>query len=157
MQQRRKSVFASAPFAMKQAALGAGVAARKNGAPLSLAAAVFALFVFATFLYNEDIKSITDFQFSAGAIRAKAPDLHLLQEAEAAAHAAVDTLAKRGEEVIVRALDAHAAGNGTGTAVVAALAANAKATRRRFGLTRRPPRRRPLRRPPRRRRRCAPW
>src|SRR6185436_11328566 len=40
---------------------------------------------------------------------------------EAAAHAAVDTLAKRGEEVIVRVLDAHAAGNGTGTAVVAAL------------------------------------
>ena len=109
MQQRRKSVFASAPFAMKQAALGAGVAARKNGAPLSLAAAVFALFVFATFLYNEDIKSITDFQFSAGAIRAKAPDLHLLQEAEAAAHAAVNTLAKRGEEVIVRVLEAPAA------------------------------------------------
>ena len=94
---------------------------------------------------------------AAAAIPAKAPDLHLLQEAEAAAHAAVDTLAKRGEEVIVRALDAHAAGNGTGTAVVAALAANAKATRRRFGLTRRPPRRRPLRRPRRRRKRCAPW
>ncbi|KAG2541531.1 hypothetical protein PVAP13_9NG715042 [Panicum virgatum] len=109
MQQRRKSVFASAPFAMKQAALGAGVAARKNGAPLSLAAAVFALFVFATFLYNEDIKSITDFQFTTGAIRAKAPDLHLLQEAEAAAHAAVNTLAKRGEEVIVRVLEAPAA------------------------------------------------
>ncbi|CAN6325541.1 unnamed protein product [Urochloa humidicola] len=101
MQQRRKSVLA-----MKQAALGAGVAARKNGAPLSLAAVVFALFVFATFLYNEDIKSITDFQFTAGAIRAKAPDLHLLQEAEAAAHAAVNTLAKRGEEVIVRVLEA---------------------------------------------------
>ena len=109
MQQRRKSVFASAPFAMKQAALGAGVAARKNGAPLSLAAAVFALFVFATFLYNEDIKSITDFQFTTGAIRAKAPDLHVLQEAEAAAHAAVNTLAKRGEEVIVRVLEAPAA------------------------------------------------
>ncbi|RLN41532.1 protein trichome birefringence-like 28 [Panicum miliaceum] len=109
MQQRRKSVFASAPFAMKQAALGAGVAARKNGAPLSLAAVVFALFVFATFLYNEDIKSITDFQFSSGAIRAKAPDLHLLQEAEAAAHAAVNTLAMRGEEVIVRVLEAPAA------------------------------------------------
>ncbi|KAJ1297602.1 hypothetical protein BS78_01G389200 [Paspalum vaginatum] len=107
MQQRRKSVFASAPFAMKQAALGAGVAARKNGAPLSLAALVFALFVFATFLYNEDIKSITDFQFSPGAIRAKAHDLHLLQEAEAAAHAAVNTLAKRGEEVIVRVLEAN--------------------------------------------------
>ncbi|CAN6289768.1 unnamed protein product [Urochloa humidicola] len=101
MQQRRKSVLA-----MKQAELGAGVAARKNGAPLSLAAVVFALFVFATFLYNEDIKSITDFQFTAGAIRAKAPDLHLLQEAEAAAHAAVNTLAKRGEEVIVRVLEA---------------------------------------------------
>ncbi|KAL6901895.1 hypothetical protein ACP4OV_004771 [Aristida adscensionis] len=127
MQQRRKSVFGSAPFAMKQAALGAGVAARKNGAPLSLAALVFALFVFATFLYNEDIKSITDFQFGAAAIRAKAPDLHLLQEAEAAAHAAVDTLAKRGEEVIVRALDAHAAGNGTAAVAVAALAANANA------------------------------
>ncbi|XP_066384404.1 xylan O-acetyltransferase 6-like [Miscanthus floridulus] len=109
MQQRRKSVFASAPFAMKQAALGAGVAARKNGAPLSLAAVVFALFVFATFLYNEDITSITDFQFSSGAIRAKSPDLHLLQEAEAAAHAAVNTLAKRGEEVIVRVLEAPAA------------------------------------------------
>ncbi|XP_062210910.1 xylan O-acetyltransferase 6-like [Phragmites australis] len=128
MQQRRKSVFASAPFAMKQAALGAGVAARKNGAPLSLAAVVFALFVFATFLYNEDIKSITDFQFSAGAIRAKAPDLHLLQEAEAAAHAAVNTLAKRGEEVIVRVLEAPssgamlAAGNSTGTGEAAAAA-----------------------------------
>ena len=48
---------------------------------------------------------------AAAAIPAKAPDLHLLQEAEAAAHAAVDTLAKCGEEVIVRALDAHAAGN----------------------------------------------
>ncbi|CAN6320365.1 unnamed protein product [Urochloa humidicola] len=128
MQQRRKSVFASAPFAMKQAALGAGVAARKNGAPLSLAALVFALFVFATFLYNEDIKSITDFQFSAGAIRAKAPDLHLLQEAEAAAHAAVNTLAKRGEEVIVRVLQAppaalKAAANTTSGAVTAGAAA----------------------------------
>jgi hypothetical protein len=109
MQQRRKSVYA-----MKQAALGAGVAARKNGAPLSLAAVVFALFVFATFLYNEDIKSITDFQFSSAAIRAKAPDLHLLQEAQAAAHAAVDTLARRGEEVIVRVMDAAA--NGTAAA-----------------------------------------
>ncbi|KAL6649740.1 hypothetical protein ACP70R_013964 [Stipagrostis hirtigluma subsp. patula] len=130
MQQRRKSVFASAPFAMKQAALGAGVAARKNGAPLSLAALVFALFVFATFLYNEDIKSITDFQFGAAAIRAKAPDLHLLQEAEAAAHAAVNTLAKRGEEVIVRALDAPlqaAAANGTGTAEATAATAKANA------------------------------
>ncbi|KAG2552683.1 hypothetical protein PVAP13_9KG477400 [Panicum virgatum] len=134
MQQRRKSVFASAPFAMKQAALGAGVAARKNGAPLSLAAAVFALFVFATFLYNEDIKSITDFQFSAGAIRAKAPDLHLLQEAEAAAHAAVNTLAKRGEAVIVRVLEAPAAagalaarqaGAANTSAAAAANAANA--------------------------------
>ncbi|RCV45271.1 hypothetical protein SEVIR_9G444400v4 [Setaria viridis] len=137
MQQRRKSVFASAPFAMKQAALGAGVAARKNGAPLSLAAVVFALFVFATFLYNEDIKSITDFQFSAGAIRAKAPDLHLLQEAEAAAHAAVNTLAKRGEEVIVRVLEAPAAAgalsslqggaNATAGTTGAAAAAAAKA------------------------------
>ncbi|CAN6301255.1 unnamed protein product [Urochloa humidicola] len=133
MQQRRKSVFASAPFAMKQAALGAGVAARKNGAPLSLAALVFALFVFATFLYNEDIKSITDFQFSAGAIRAKAPDLHLLQEAEAAAHAAVNTLAKRGEEVIVRvsslqAAAANATGNtAAGTVTTGAAAAKANA------------------------------
>jgi len=118
MQQRRKSVFA-----MKQAALGAGVAARKNGAPLSLAAVVFALFVFATFLYNEDIKSITDFQFSSGAIRAKSPDLHLLQEAEAAAHAAVNTLAKRGEEVIVRVLEAPAAA-GTGALVSQAAAVN---------------------------------
>ncbi|XP_066394846.1 xylan O-acetyltransferase 6 [Miscanthus floridulus] len=136
MQQRRKSVFASAPFAMKQAALGAGVAARKNGTPLSLAAVVFALFVFATFLYNEDIKSITDFQFSSGAIRAKSPDLHLLQEAEAAAHAAVNTLAKRGEEVIVRVLEAPAAAaagaalsqapvNTTTSVVVAAAAAAA--------------------------------
>jgi hypothetical protein len=108
MQQRRKSVFASAPFAMKQAALGAGVTERKNGAPLSLAAVVFALFVFATFLYNEDIKSITDFQFGAAATRAKAPDLYLLQEAQAAAHVAVDTLARRGEEVIVRVMDATA-------------------------------------------------
>jgi hypothetical protein len=125
MQQRRKSVFASAPFAMKQAALGAGVAARKNGAPLSLAAVVFALFVFATFLYNEDIKSITDFQFSSGAIRAKSPDLHLLQEAEAAAHAAVNTLAKRGEEVIVRVLEAPAAaGAGAGALVSQAAAVN---------------------------------
>jgi hypothetical protein len=106
MQQRRKSVFGSAPYAMKQAALGAGVAARKNGTPLSMAAVVFFLFVFATFLYNEDIKSIADFPFSAGALRAKSPDLHLLQEAEAAAHQAVTTLAKRGEEVIVRVLDA---------------------------------------------------
>lgn len=120
MQQRRKSVFA-----MKQAALGAGVAARKNGAPLSLAAVVFALFVFATFLYNEDIKSITDFQFSSGAIRAKSPDLHLLQEAEAAAHAAVNTLAKRGEEVIVRVLEAPAAaGAGAGALVSQAAAVN---------------------------------
>ncbi|CAD6210745.1 unnamed protein product [Miscanthus lutarioriparius] len=117
MQQRRKSVFASAPFAMKQAALGAGVAARKNGTPLSLAAVVFALFVFATFLYNEDIKSITDFQFSSGAIRAKSPDLHLLQEAEAAAHAAVNTLAKRGEEVIVRVLEVPAAAAAAGAAL----------------------------------------
>ncbi|GJN08181.1 hypothetical protein PR202_ga26074 [Eleusine coracana subsp. coracana] len=116
MQQRRKSVFSSAPFAMKQAALGAGVAARRNGAPLSLAAVVFALFVFATFLYNEDIKSITDFQFAA--VRAKAPDLHLLQEAQAAAHAAVDTLARRGEEVIVRVMDAAAANTTTTTANV---------------------------------------
>uniref|UniRef100_N1QXI9 Trichome birefringence-like C-terminal domain-containing protein n=1 Tax=Aegilops tauschii TaxID=37682 RepID=N1QXI9_AEGTA len=87
MQQRRKSVFGSAPYAMKQAALGAGVAARKNGTPLSMAAVVFSLFVFATFLYNEDIKSIADFPFGAGAgaLRAKSPDLHLLQEAEAAA------------------------------------------------------------------------
>ncbi|CAL4930503.1 unnamed protein product [Urochloa decumbens] len=138
MQQRRKSVFASAPFAMKQAALGAGVAARKNGAPLSLAAVVFALFVFATFLYNEDIKSITDFQFSAGAIRAKAPDLHLLQEAEAAAHAAVNTLAKRGEEVIVRVLEAPKStpalplplqsGGANATATAAAAKANAANT-----------------------------
>jgi hypothetical protein len=136
MQQRRKSVFASAPFAMKQAALGAGVAARKNGAPLSLAALVFALFVFATFLYNEDIKSITDFQFSSGAIRAKSPDLHLLQEAEAAAHAAVNTLAKRGEEVIVRVLEAPAAagalssslqGGANATSVTAGAAAAAAA------------------------------
>jgi hypothetical protein len=109
MQQRRKSVFA-----MKQAALGAGVAARKNGAPLSLAALVFALFAFATFLYNEDIKSITDFQFGAAAIRAKAPDLHLLQEAQAAAHAAVDTLARRGEEVIVQVMDATSNSTSTG-------------------------------------------
>ncbi|PAN50157.1 hypothetical protein PAHAL_9G502500 [Panicum hallii] len=132
MQQRRKSVFASAPFAMKQAALGAGVAARKNGAPLSLAAVVFALFVFATFLYNEDIKSITDFQFSSGAIRAKAPDLHLLQEAEAAAHAAVNTLAKRGEEVIVRVLEAPAAAGAlarqAGANTTAAAKANAANT-----------------------------
>ncbi|KAF8721419.1 hypothetical protein HU200_023132 [Digitaria exilis] len=124
MQQRRKSVFASAPFAMKQAALGAGVAARKNGAPLSLAALVFALFVFATFLYNEDIKSITDFQFTSGATRAKSPDLHLLQEAQAAAHAAVNTLAKRGEEVIVRVLEAplslQATSNSTATATATA-------------------------------------
>ncbi|RLN16965.1 protein trichome birefringence-like 28 [Panicum miliaceum] len=127
MQQRRKSVFASAPFAMKQAALGAGVAARKNGAPLSLAAVVFALFVFATFLYNEDIKSITDFQFSSGAIRAKAPDLHLLQEAEAAAHAAVNTLAKRGEEVIVRVLEAPAAAGALARQAGANTAAAAKA------------------------------
>ncbi|XP_051181783.1 xylan O-acetyltransferase 6 [Lolium perenne] len=136
MQQRRKSVFGSAPYAMKQAALGAGVAARKNGTPLSMAAVVFSLFVFATFLYNEDIKSIADFPFSAGALRAKSPDLHLLQEAEAAAHQAVTTLARRGEEVIVRVLDAPAtatlrpAANGsiTGTVVVArANAALAKA------------------------------
>jgi hypothetical protein len=128
MQQRRKSVFASAPFAMKQAALGAGVAARKNGAPLSLAAVVFALFVFATFLYNEDIKSITDFQFSSGAIRAKSPDLHLLQEAEAAAHAAVNTLAKRGEEVIVRVLEVEAPPVVNTSSVLAAAAkASAKA------------------------------
>ncbi|KAF7049373.1 hypothetical protein CFC21_057924 [Triticum aestivum] len=112
MQQRRKSVFGSAPYAMKQAALGAGVAARKNGTPLSMAAVVFSLFVFATFLYNEDIKSIADFPFGAGAgaLRAKSPDLHLLQEAEAAAHQAVTTLAMRGEEAIVRVLDAPAAG-----------------------------------------------
>jgi hypothetical protein len=110
MQQRRKSVFA-----MKQAALGAGVAARKNGAPLSLAAVVFALFLFATFLYNENIKSITDFQFGAAATRAKAPDLHLLQEAQAAAHAAVDTLARRGEEVIVRVMDATSNSTSTDT------------------------------------------
>uniref|UniRef100_A0A453IAU1 Uncharacterized protein n=1 Tax=Aegilops tauschii subsp. strangulata TaxID=200361 RepID=A0A453IAU1_AEGTS len=103
-----KSVFGSAPYAMKQAALGAGVAARKNGTPLSMAAVVFSLFVFATFLYNEDIKSIADFPFGAGAgaLRAKSPDLHLLQEAEAAAHQAVTTLAMRGEEAIVRVLDA---------------------------------------------------
>nr|CAB3496236.1 unnamed protein product [Digitaria exilis] len=124
MQQRRKSVFASAPFAMKQAALGAGVAARKNGAPLSLAALVFALFVFATFLYNEDIKSITDFQFTSGATRAKSPDLHLLQEAQAAAHAAVNTLAKRGEEVIVRVLEAPLSLQATSTSN--ATAANSK-------------------------------
>lgn len=102
MQQRRKTVYA-----MKQAALGAGVAAaRRSGAPLSMAATVFALFVLATFLYNEDIKSIADFPFGAGALRAKSPDLHLLQEAEAAAHHAVTTLAMRGEEAIVRVLDA---------------------------------------------------
>jgi hypothetical protein len=118
MQQRRKSVFASAPFAMKQAALGAGVVASKNGAPLSLAAVVFALFGFATFMYNEDIKSITDFQFGAAAIRSKAPDLYLLQEAQAAAHVAVDTLARSGEEVIVRVMDATA---NTTTAAAAAL------------------------------------
>uniref|UniRef100_A0A0D9Z5T8 Uncharacterized protein n=1 Tax=Oryza glumipatula TaxID=40148 RepID=A0A0D9Z5T8_9ORYZ len=134
MQQRRKSVFASAPFAMKQAALGAGVAARRNGAPLSLAAVVFALFVFATFLYNEDIKSIADFPFGAGALRAKSPDLHVLQETVGTAHLAAGSIAKRGEEVIVRVLDAPAstamaaaAGSSSNNSTIEVAKANANA------------------------------
>lgn len=127
-------MFASAPFAMKQAALGAGVAARRNGAPLSLAAVVFALFVFATFLYNEDIKSIADFPFGAGALRAKSPDLHVLQETVGAAHLAAGSIAKRGEEVIVRVLDAPAstamaaaAGSSSNNSTIEVAKANANA------------------------------
>ncbi|XP_078160042.1 xylan O-acetyltransferase 6-like [Carex rostrata] len=62
VQQRRKSVFASAPFDVKQVALNAG---RKSGANLSLAALVFSVFLFATFLYNEDIKSIAEYPFTS--------------------------------------------------------------------------------------------
>lgn len=62
VQQRRKSVFASAPYVVKQVALNAG---RKNGANLSLAALVFSVFLFATFLYNEDIKSIAEYPFTS--------------------------------------------------------------------------------------------
>lgn len=62
VQQRRKSVFASAPFDVKQVALNAG---RKSGANLPLAALVFSVFLFATFLYNEDIKSIAEYPFTS--------------------------------------------------------------------------------------------
>jgi hypothetical protein len=62
VQQRRKSVFSSAPYVVKQVALNAG---RKNGANLSLAALVFSVFLFATFLYNEDIKSLAEYPFTS--------------------------------------------------------------------------------------------
>ncbi|KAJ4764202.1 Protein trichome birefringence [Rhynchospora pubera] len=62
MQHRRKSVFSSAPYVVKEVALNAG---RKNGANLSLAALVFSVFLFATFLYNEDIKSLAEYPFTA--------------------------------------------------------------------------------------------
>jgi hypothetical protein len=62
VQQRRKSVFSSAPYVVKEVALNAG---RKNGANLSLAALVFSVFLFATFLYNEDIKSLAEYPFTS--------------------------------------------------------------------------------------------
>ncbi|XP_010920820.1 xylan O-acetyltransferase 1 isoform X2 [Elaeis guineensis] len=68
---RRKSssLFTPEPFMMKQAAFNG----RKNG-NLSIFVVVFSVFLFALFMYNEDVKSIAEFPFSSRS-RAKSQEV----------------------------------------------------------------------------------
>ncbi|XP_038980237.1 protein ESKIMO 1-like [Phoenix dactylifera] len=68
---RRKSssIFTPEPFMMKQAAFNG----RKNG-NLSIFVVVFSVFLFALFMYNEDVKSIAEFPFSSRS-RAKSQEV----------------------------------------------------------------------------------
>ncbi|KAL6657292.1 hypothetical protein ACP70R_005072 [Stipagrostis hirtigluma subsp. patula] len=83
MLQRRKSASAAAPAAAKQPP------ARRPSTPLSLAGLVVAVFLVATFIYNEDVVKTTSpatvRHVAAGgadaAARTRSPDLRVLQEA----------------------------------------------------------------------------
>lgn len=66
---RRKGSFAgSLPFAMKQAGHGG-----RKGGSLSIFVVVLSVFIFAAFMYNEDVKSIAEFPFRRPKTRELAP------------------------------------------------------------------------------------
>ncbi|RRT67687.1 hypothetical protein B296_00039029 [Ensete ventricosum] len=65
---RKASILASEAFSMKHSSFSNG---RKNG-KYSLFVIIFSVFLFITFMYNEDVKSIAEYPFSS---RSKSPDM----------------------------------------------------------------------------------